>query len=211
MFGPNGAGKTTLLKIITGLSRAGKGSVRLFGHGIDTEYEKAMERVGCIIETAECYEYLSAYHNLKLAASFYPQVTEKRIEEALELVGLLTYRKEMAKQFSSGMKQRLALAGALLSNPELVIRDEPTTGLDIEGMVDFRRLIGQLAAEREITFLISSHMINEMELMCNRIGIIYNGKLISQGLARELLAGQTSLEQYYIDRIQQARGGHGYE
>ncbi|MFM1651608.1 ABC transporter ATP-binding protein [Brevibacillus sp. B_LB10_24] len=210
LFGPNGAGKTTVLKIITGLCAADEGSVTLFGCRIDEHFEKAMKRVGCIIETAEAYEYLSACDNLKLAARFYPELPKTRIEEALEWVGLRPYRHEKVGRYSLGMKQRLALARALLIEPELVILDEPTNGLDIEGMVDVRNLILRLSREQGTTFLISSHMIHEMEQICTRIGILYEGKLIRQGEVPKVLDGQPTLEQAYMSAIQTAKetGAH---
>jgi ABC-2 type transport system ATP-binding protein len=204
-FGPNGAGKSTLLKIITGLIRANKGSVKIFGLDPTEHYEKAMNRVGCIIESADSYEYMSAFQNLKMTASYYPKVSNQVMEKMLETVGLLPYLNEKVKNFSTGMKMRLALAAVLISEPELVILDEPTNGLDIEGMVDFRNLIKSLAEEKGVTFLISSHMINEMEQMCNRIGILYDGRFLTQGLVSEIVTEHPSLEQYFIDQLKHAR------
>jgi ABC-2 type transport system ATP-binding protein len=204
-FGPNGAGKSTLLKIITGLMRSNKGSVKIFGFNPIEHYEKAMKQVGCIIESADSYEYMSAFQNLKMTASYYPDVTHNVMDKMLETVGLLSFRNEMVKNFSTGMKMRLALAAVLIAEPELVILDEPTNGLDIEGMVDFRHLIKRLAEEKGVTFLISSHMINEMEQMCNRIGILYDGKLLTEGLVSELVTEHLSLEQYFINQLKLAR------
>src|SRR5690606_17846567 len=138
-IGPNGAGKTTILKIIMGLIHQDQGSVRILGHNVTEQFEQAIERVGCMIETADAYEYMSAFDNLKLAARFYPELPKSRIDEVLEQVGLTPYKKEKVSGFSFGMKQRLALGSALLSKPELVILDEPTNGLDFEGILDFRK------------------------------------------------------------------------
>jgi ABC-2 type transport system ATP-binding protein len=204
-FGPNGAGKSTLLKIITGLIRANEGSVKIFGLNPLDQYEKAMKRVGCIIESADSYEYMSAFQNLKMTASYYPNVTHDLMEKMLETVGLLSFRNEKVKNFSTGMKMRLAIAAVLIAEPELVILDEPTNGLDIEGMVDFRLLIKRLAEEKGVTFLISSHMINEMEQMCNRIGILYDGRFLTHGLVSELVTEHLSLEQYFINQLKAAR------
>jgi ABC-2 type transport system ATP-binding protein len=204
-FGPNGAGKSTLLKIITGLIRANKGSVKIFGLDPTEQFEKAMRRVGCIIESADSYEYMSAFQNLKMTAAYYPNITNQEMEKMLETVGLLPFLNEKVKNFSTGMKMRLALAAVLIAEPELVILDEPTNGLDIEGMVDFRNLIKRLAEEKGVTFLISSHMINEMEQMCNRIGILYDGIFLTQGLVSEIVTEQLSLEQYFIDQLKHAR------
>jgi ABC-type multidrug transport system ATPase subunit len=201
-IGPNGAGKTSLMKIITGLIRQDHGTIRLFGHNVTDRFEQAMERVGCIIETADAYEYMSSYDNLKLSARFYPDLPSNRIDQVLEQVGLAPYKKERVGGYSLGMKQRLALASALLSNPQLVILDEPTNGLDIEGMVEVRNTIRQLAHEQGITFLISSHMIHDLSMIVNRIGIMNHGSLICTGNVDELLKGEMTLEQYVISQIQ---------
>ena len=137
-LGPNGAGKTTAMKIMTGLITPDRGDVKIFGHSILDEYEKAMAHVGCIIEIPETYPYLSAYDNLRQLARFYPDVDGKRIEEVLELTGMLRYKNEKPKRFSLGMKQRLGLSAAILSRPKVVILDEPLNGLDVEGMIDIR-------------------------------------------------------------------------
>jgi ABC-2 type transport system ATP-binding protein len=204
-FGPNGAGKSTLLKIITGLMRADKGSVNILGFNPVEHHEKAMKKVGCIIESADSYEYMSALQNLKMTAAYYPGVTVEVMDKMLETVGLSAFRNEKVKNFSTGMKMRLALAAVLIAEPELVILDEPTNGLDIEGLVDFRHLIKRLAVENGVTFLISSHMINEMEQMCNRIGILYDGKLLTEGIVSDLVSEHHSLEQYFIEQLKAAR------
>jgi ABC-2 type transport system ATP-binding protein len=204
-LGPNGAGKTTTMKIITGMCRADKGEVKVFGLDVISNFEQAMRKVGCIIETAEAYEYLSAFKNLQLLAVFYKDIKKERIDEVLEIVGLLKYKSDRVGTFSLGMKQRLGLAGAILSKPELVILDEPANGLDIEGTVDIRNIIKNLAKENGTTFFISSHMIHEMEITCNRIGIIDEGKLIRTGSVKELLKEFASLEEYFICKVKEDR------
>lgn len=204
-LGPNGAGKTTTMKIITGLMRADKGEIKVFGMELSSNFEKVMRKVGCIIETAEAYEYLNAYKNLQLFAAFYKDIKKERIEEVLEIVGLLKYKLDKVGTFSLGMKQRLGLAGAILSKPELVILDEPANGLDIEGTVDIRNIIKHLAKESNTTFFISSHMIHEMEITCNRIGIIDEGKLINTGTVTELLKDYASLEEYFMKQLKEDR------
>ncbi|ETI68476.1 ABC transporter ATP-binding protein [Neobacillus vireti] len=205
--GPNGAGKTTLLKIIIGLIRPDHGSVTIFGNNTTDQFEQAMKQVGCMIETADSYDYLSAYDNLKLSARFYPELPRTRIDEVLEQVGLAPYKKEKVNGFSLGMKQRLRLASALLSKPKLVILDEPTNGLDIEGIVNFRNTIQQLACEHGITFLISSHMINELSLIAGRIGIMQNGQLIRVGGVNELVKPGITLEQYIVSQLHTSKEG----
>lgn len=209
-LGPNGAGKTTLMKLITGLSRVDKGQVKMFGFDIEDQHEKAMAKVGCLIETADAYEYMSAYKNLELAARFYKDLKKTRIEEVLEDVGLGQFKYEKVAGFSLGMKQRLGLALAILSEPEFVILDEPVNGLDIEGMVDIRNTINYLAREKQTTFFISSHLIHEIELVCNSIGIIIDGRLIREGRVSDLLIDKyNSLEDYYIRQLR-GKGGTPY-
>lgn len=207
-FGPNGAGKTTVMKILVGLSRADRGSARLFGYDVSTHFAQAMQKTGALIETAEAFEYMTGYANLVLASRFYPELGKTRIDEVLELVGLQKYKREKVSGYSLGMKQRLGLAAALLSKPELLILDEPTNGLDIEGMVEMRELMVGLAREQGMTFFLSSHMIQEMELMCSRIGILVEGKLVCEGALSELVDGVhvTSLEQLFISSVRQERG-----
>ncbi|UQZ83535.1 putative ABC transporter ATP-binding protein YbhF [Paenibacillus konkukensis] len=205
-LGPNGAGKTTVMKIMVNLCRADRGKVRLFGCDIAADYEKAMRRVGVLIERPEAYNDFSAYRNLEMVLRYYPELRKSRIDEALELVGLGGFKHEKVGRYSLGMKQRLGLASALLSKPELLILDEPTNGLDIEGMVDMRELIVRLAREEQMTFFISSHLIHEMELICNRVGMIYNGKLVREGLMSELVSEQhPTLEHYFVALAREER------
>jgi ABC-2 type transport system ATP-binding protein len=123
------------MKIMTGLMKADSGDVKKFGHSIFTDFEKAMQKVGCIIETAESYSFLTAYENLKQFSRYYSDVDNKRIDEVLDIVGIFKYRNEKTRNFSLGMKQRLGIAAAILSRPEVIILDEPLNGLDVEGMV----------------------------------------------------------------------------
>ncbi|WCK56514.1 ABC transporter ATP-binding protein [Aneurinibacillus sp. Ricciae_BoGa-3] len=205
-LGPNGAGKTTLMKITAGLGRAQSGTVKIFGYDVAEQTEKALRKVGCIVEEATAYEYISGYKNLLLASRFYEGVTRARIEDVLELVDLAEVQHEKAAGYSLGMKQRLGLACALLSRPAFVMLDEPTNGLDVEGTVKIREIITRLAEEEKVTFLISSHLIHEIEMMCNRIGIINNGKIIKQGFVSELLqGGEKTLESLFIDEVREER------
>lgn len=206
LCGPNGSGKTTALKIITGLCRPDGGEVTLFGENVRERFEPAMRRVGCLVEMADAYDYMSGYDNLKLAARYYPGLPRTRIDEVLERVGLAPYKREKAGGYSLGMKQRLALAAVLLHDPELVILDEPANGLDIEGTVELRELIVSLAENNGTTFLISSHMLDEMERTCTRIGFMCDGMLIRDGAIGELTNG-VSLEQAYLTEIRQAKEG----
>ena len=204
-LGPNGAGKTTVMKVITGLVRADQGEVKIQGYDIQDNFEQAMAQVGCIIENPDSYDYMSAYKNLEIAARFYDDIKNTRIDEVLAMVGLSEYKNEKLEHYSMGMKQRLGIASALLSRPELLILDEPTNGLDIEGMADIRNIIVELASQQQITFFVSSHLAHEMELMCNRVGIINNGKLIKEGIVAELLKSHSSLEDFFIQETREDR------
>lgn len=205
-FGPNGAGKTTVMKVIAGLCRADRGQVRIFGHETTSRFELAMQKVGLLVERAEAYPYMSGYRNMEAVWRYHPHLDKKRIDEALELVGLGPYKKDKVEDYSLGMKQRLGLAAAIVSKPELLILDEPTNGLDIEGMVEIRELILRLAQEERITFFVSSHLIHEMELICNRIGIVYNGRMIREGRLTDILDGtHASLEDYFVKQVREER------
>lgn len=201
-LGPNGAGKTTAMKIMTGLIKPDSGDVKILGHSILDEFEQAMKNVGCIIETAESYSYLTAFENLKQFSRYYKNVDNKRIEEVLELVGLLKYKNEKPRKFSLGMKQRLGIAAALLSRPEVVILDEPLNGLDVEGMIDMRNIIKELAEKEKTTFFISSHLIHDVELTCTRIGVLYNGKMLNVDTTKNILNNYASLENYFISEVE---------
>ena len=200
-LGPNGAGKTTAMKIMTGLAKPDSGDVKLLGYSVLEEFEKAAEKMGCIIETAETYSYLTAFENLKQFSRYYKNVDNARIEEVLELLGLKKYMQEKPKKFSLGMKQRLGLAAAILSRPEVVILDEPLNGLDVEGMIDLRNIIKNLAEKENTTFFISSHLIHDIELTCNRIGVLYNGVLLNVDSTKNILNNYVSLENYFVSEV----------
>lgn len=201
-LGPNGAGKTTAMKIMTGLIKPDSGDVKILGHSVLNEFEKAMKKVGCIIETAEAYSYLTAYENLKQFSRYYDDVDDKRIDEVLELVGMLKYKNEKPKKFSLGMKQRLGIAAAILARPEVVILDEPLNGLDVEGMVHMRNIIKNLSETEKTTFFISSHLIHDVELTCTRIAVLYNGTIVSVDTTKNILNNYSSLENYFISEVE---------
>lgn len=205
LLGPNGAGKTTLLKVITGLISPSFGSISLFGHDLELSYSSSMRKVGCMIESADFYDYLTPVQYLNLTASFYPNIRPERITEVLETVGLASFAKEKIGHFSTGMKQKLAMSASIIHSPALVIWDEPTNGLDIEGVVHFRALVKELSANQGITFLISSHMIHELEQLCNRVGILNQGVLIREGEVQELLTDSLSLEEFYITELKRGK------
>ncbi len=216
-LGPNGSGKTTTIRMLLGLIRPTAGRVVVFG--MDTAYQMPaiLARVGAIVETPVFYPYLSGKDNLLVVASASGMVSGKanarRIDELLELVDLRAHPKLNYRKYSLGMKQRLGIAAALLTDPELVLLDEPTNGLDPAGMVEIRQLIMRLAALGKTIFL-SSHLLNEVQQVCNRVAILQRGNLIKQGNVDELMRGKEqvlvrlqSLEetQQAMDALQEAR------
>lgn len=206
LLGPNGSGKTTTMKIISGLCHAQSGSVKIFNLNIEDDFEKIMSKCGVLIEAPAIYENLSAKKNLELAANFYPNVNKERIEKVLEMVRLTQYKNDKAGRFSLGMKQRLGLALALLSEPELVILDEPTNGIDIEGIVEIREIITRLAEERGVTFLVSSHLAGEIEKICNKVSVMYEGELLTFTTLEEALEYSPTLEDYFLSVVKEKRG-----
>lgn len=204
LLGPNGCGKTTTMKMLSALCRADSGSVKIFGFDPEDEHEKAMSSVGCLIEAPALYDYMTAYKNLKIMAAFYKGVNDDAIHNVLELCGIIAYKNEKVGNFSLGMRQRLGIALALLSSPQLVILDEPANGLDIEGMVDVRTIISDLAA-KGVTFLISSHLAREIELVCNKVAIMHEGKFIDVVSMETALQQHPSLEDYYLTQVTKQR------
>lgn len=176
-LGPNGAGKTTTIKMITGLAKMDSGDIYICDKSIKNHYEKAISNVGAIIETPQMYSYMSGLDNLKYYASLYRNVSLEQINRIVELVGLKDRIKDKVSTYSLGMKQRLGIACAILHKPKLLILDEPTNGLDPEGVIEIRNFLKKLARKNKISILISSHNLAEMELICDTIGIINNGIL----------------------------------
>lgn len=187
-LGPNGSGKTTTLRMIVGLSKPTSGDIKICGYSIKKDYVKAMSNVGCIIEGPDLYDYMSGYRNLEILGSMSKGVTKKDIDEAVELVGMGNRIHDKVAVYSMGMKQRIGLAQALIHKPKLLILDEPTNGLDPQGIHEFREIIKTLAKEKGISVLISSHIISEVQLMCDRVSIIDNGSIIRNASIDEVLA-----------------------
>ena len=177
-IGPNGAGKTTTIKLILGLQNITRGKVLINGYDIEKQFSKAIETVGAIVENPDLYMYLSGYENLKLAANLYKEIDKKRINEVLKLVGLEKRANEKVSKYSLGMRQRLGIAQAILHKPSLLILDEPTNGLDPEGIKEMRELLLNLAKNEKMAILISSHNLAELDTLCNKVSIIKNGKVI---------------------------------
>ena len=184
-LGPNGAGKTTTIKMVLGLLAADSGTILVNGHDIENDFEAAMSGISGIVENPDMYGYLSGYDNLMIQARACG-ADPRRIDEVVTLVGMQMRIKEKFKSYSLGMKQRLGVAQALLHNPKIMILDEPTNGLDPAGIKEFRDLLRGLAHTRGLSVLVSSHILQEMQLMCDTVGIINNGELLRVGTIEEL-------------------------
>ncbi|WP_017690105.1 ABC transporter ATP-binding protein [Paenibacillus sp. PAMC 26794] len=177
-LGPNGAGKTTTIRMMVGLMSISKGDILISGHSVKNEFEKAVAQVGAIVENPEMYKFLTGYQNLVHFARMSPGVTKERIAETIERVGLTARIHDKVKTYSLGMRQRLGVAQAILHKPKLLVLDEPTNGLDPQGIRELRDYLRELTREEGITVFVSSHLLSEMELMCDTVAIIQNGKLI---------------------------------
>ena len=184
-LGPNGAGKSTTMRLLTGILPEKENSISLFGKPLNEQLPQVFEKVGALVESPALYLHLSGYSNLKYIAKL-RNVPESRISEVLELVDLARDAKRKVKQYSLGMKQRLAIAITLLSEPDLLLLDEPVNGLDPNGMRDIRQLLVKLNKEKGITIFVSSHLLSEIEKMCTHVGIISHGKLRFEGTIEEL-------------------------
>lgn len=188
-LGPNGAGKTTTIRMALGLISPTAGSVEILGRNVATHGSQVLPRVGALIETPALYPYLSGRNNLYAIASTLGGVPEKRIDFVLDLVGLAKRQKDRVKTYSLGMKQRLGVAIALLQDPELLILDEPTNGMDPAGIVEIRDLMHQLAAQGK-TIFVSSHLLAEVQQICTRVAIVSLGKLITESTVADLTRSQ---------------------
>lgn len=177
-LGPNGAGKTTTIKMIVGMLYVEKGSIEVCGVDVTKNFEKAMNNIGAIVENPELYKYLTGMQNLRQYARMRKGVTEERIKEVVELVGLSNRINEKVSKYSLGMRQRLGVAQAILHRPKVLILDEPSNGLDPAGIKQLRDILKNLAHNEGVCVLVSSHLMSEMELMCDRVGIIAEGKLL---------------------------------
>lgn len=184
-LGPNGAGKSTTMRLLTGIIPDDSNSIFLFEKPIESQIPNIFEKVGALVESPALYLHLSGYDNVKYIALL-RQVPLSKIDEVLELVDLTAYKRQKAKQYSLGMKQRLAIAMALLSEPELLFLDEPVNGLDPNGIVEIRKLLVKINKEKGVTIFVSSHLLSEIEKMCTHIGIISKGTLKYEGTMEDL-------------------------
>jgi ABC-2 type transport system ATP-binding protein len=205
-LGPNGAGKTTTIRMMVGLISITQGDIVICGHSIKNNFEAAIANVGAIVENPEMYKYLSGYQNLRHFARMMPGVTKQRIQDVIALVGLDNRIHDKVKTYSLGMRQRLGVAQAILHNPKLLILDEPTNGLDPQGIRELRDYLRHLCRIEGTTVFVSSHLLSEMELMCDRVAIIQNGRLIDvRQLKNEEGVAVTAAEiAFEVDQPQQA-------
>lgn len=186
-LGANGEGKTTTIRMITSLIKADSGDIIINGKSVINCKNEAIRNIGAMVEAPKFYENMSGYENLELMAKIMPGISDRDIQNVLDLVGLKDRGRDKFKEYSMGMKQRLGIANALLGDPELIILDEPSNGLDPYGMKEINNLIVSLVKSFDKTFIISSHLLHEMEGICNRIGILHSGKLCIEGEVRTLI------------------------
>ncbi|MFM9328772.1 ABC transporter ATP-binding protein [Paenibacillus mesotrionivorans] len=186
-LGPNGAGKTTTIRMMVGLMSLSEGDILIGGHSIHTDFEKAIKQVGAIVENPEMYKFLSGWNNLVHYARMVPGITHHRIAEVVKLMGLENRIHDKVKTYSLGMRQRLGVAQAVLHKPRLLILDEPTNGLDPAGIRELRDYLRQLSRDEGVSVIVSSHLLSEMELMCDRVAIIQNGRLVDVRTTKELV------------------------
>jgi ABC-2 type transport system ATP-binding protein len=189
-LGPNGAGKTTTIRMIVGLIKPTSGSIEICGSNIEENFQEAMTNLGCIVENPELYPYLSGYNNLLHFARMIEGIGEERIKEVTELVGLTERIHDKVKTYSLGMRQRLGIAQALLGRPKVLILDEPTNGLDPAGIREMRQFIRFLAEDEGLSVLVSSHLLSEIQLLCDRVAIISKGTIIRTDTVHQLLANR---------------------
>ena len=205
-LGPNGAGKSTTIRTILSLITPTSGTINLFGKDLKTNRNFILSKIGCIVEKPDFYKYLSAQKNLELFARISGiAVSKSKVHELIEFVGLKGRENDKISGFSHGMKQRLGIAQTLIHNPDLIILDEPTTGLDPQGIIDIRNLILQLKNEQGKTVILSSHILSEIELIANRMIIINKGQTIVQGSVSELLNSAELIVSFTVNDVDTAK------
>ena len=202
-IGPNGAGKTTTIKLILGLQSITSGSVLINGFDIEKEFVDAIKGVGAIVENPDVYMYLTGRQNLNMIARLYKGVTKERVEEVIKISGLGNRIDDKVSKYSLGMRQRLGIAASILHKPNVLILDEPTNGLDPEGIKELRNLLVKLSKEEHMGILISSHNLFELESFCNKVCIIQNGNVIDSEDINELKKQVSdSLFIFEVDKLQ---------
>lgn len=205
-LGPNGAGKSTTIRMLLSLVRPTYGSIKIFNRPLEENRIEILRRVGAIVEKPDFYGYISAYKNLELLGRLSGKdISKKQIMDALELVGLQKRYKSKVKTFSHGMKQRLGIAQALLHDPDLIILDEPTTGLDPQGMKEIRELIVYLSKEKRKTIFLSTHLLSEIELVATRMVILNKGSNKAEGYVKDLLDSKNVKVTFELDEVDLAK------
>lgn len=203
-LGPNGSGKSTTIRLILGLLKKQSGNIELFEEKFNSKTRlKSLGKIGALIETPSLYGHLNAVENLRIAANYRQDISSERIDEVLDIVKLSHAKKKKVKAYSLGMKQRLGLAISLLSNPELIILDEPTNGLDPKGIIEMRELIKDLNQKFGTTIFISSHLLTEIERTCTHVGIIRKGKMLFQDTVKALKQskGEKMMVDFEVDKF----------
>jgi ABC-2 type transport system ATP-binding protein len=203
-LGPNGAGKTTTIRMLVGLIRPTAGRVTICGHDLRRDFEKAMRCVGCIVENPDLYRFMTGRENLEHFARML-RVPKSEIPRVAELVALEHRLDQRVGTYSLGMRQRLGIAQALLGDPQLLILDEPANGLDPAGIREIRTLLRRLAEERGMSVFVSSHLLAEVELMCDRVAIIHKGRILKEGDVRQLISSRREMELRVDDADKAAR------
>ena len=198
LIGPNGAGKSTFIKTVLNLYKETEGEVSICGINVDEDFESALSNVGCVIESPDLYPHLSGIKNLKIVALMNNIKDDEYIEKIIKMFKLNTRINDKVKKYSLGMKQRLGIACALIKKPKLLILDEPTNGLDPLGIKELREIIKNISEERNVTVLISSHILSEIENICDRIFVIDNGYIIDEIDVEDMKSHEMSLEQEYL-------------
>lgn len=191
-IGPNGAGKTTSIKLMLGLQSISSGDVYINGYNIKENFKKAIERVGAIVESPDLYMYLTGRKNLELIANMYKDVTKERIDEVINIAGLGKRIDDKVSKYSLGMRQRLGIAAAIINKPNILILDEPTNGLDPEGIKELRDLLKKLAKKEKMGILISSHNLSELESFITDVCLIKNGEVIVTSPIKDIVKEETT-------------------
>jgi ABC-2 type transport system ATP-binding protein len=201
-LGPNGAGKTTTIRMLVGLIKPTAGSIHICGYDLHKQFPEAMSQMGCIVENPELYTYLSGWRNLQYFARMMDGIDDARMTEVVRLVGLGARIHDKVKTYSLGMRQRLGIAQALLGRPKVLILDEPTNGLDPSGIREMREFIRYLAEQEGLSVLVSSHLLSEIQLMCDRVAIISKGRIVRVDTVVNLLADQERVNWRLIPQAQ---------
>ncbi|MBY0596100.1 ABC transporter ATP-binding protein [Bacillus bingmayongensis] len=204
-LGPNGAGKTTTIRMLVGLIKATEGEITIGGYNIKENFREAMRQIGSIVENPELYTYLTGWENLKQFARMLGGISDGRILEIAKMVHLDERIHDKVKTYSLGMKQRLGIAQALLGNPKLLILDEPTNGLDPAGIRELREFIHKLVKEENMSVFISSHLLSEVQMICDRVAIIHKGKMITVAPIEELIKTASDRVEWIVTPIAKAQ------